>query len=263
MITLTQKQEHGMVACESGVDGVGPSTRLVRAAAAEREQLTRQLTRLLTAREKVCEQLARIDASLHQLGERTRLLDQLAAPQKASEPDAPGGNETRGSHTGSQAGVLRGPAIRKTAVEVLLALPERQQAMHYRDWYEAVRAAGYAVAGKDPLAVFLTQITRSPVTRKSTQPGVYELDTTAAQRLRNELERLHEDLRALTATPSAAPDLAAVRSHRTQVHTEISHVENSLTEAEGLLGPAHEHHRPPLAHVTSPGVARPGVSRPA
>jgi hypothetical protein len=120
-------------------------------------------------------------------------------------------------------------------VTLELALPERPQALHYRDWYEALRAAGFTVAGKDPLAVFLTQISRSPVIRKSTQAGVYELGTTAPQRLRGELERLHADLRALTATPGAAPDLAAARSRRAQIHTQIGHVEKSLVEAKELL----------------------------
>ena len=52
---------------------------------------------------------------------------------------------------------------------------------------------------------------------------------------RGELERLHEDLRALAATPGAAPDLAAVRSRRAQIHTQIGHIEKSLVEAEELL----------------------------
>jgi hypothetical protein len=66
---------------------------------------------------------------------------------------------------------LRGPAIRRAAVEVLLALPERPQALHYREWYEAVRAAGFNVAGKDPLAVFLAQISLSPVIRRAPRPA--------------------------------------------------------------------------------------------
>jgi hypothetical protein len=214
----------------------GPSARLLRAAAAERDELARHRGRLLTAREQLRDELARIDASLHELDERARLLDRLAAP--AAEHATPGSDDPR---TGDReprraAGTLRGPAIRRAAVEVLLALPERPQALHYREWYEAVRAAGFDIAGKDPLAVFLTQISRSPVIRKSTQAGVYELDTTAAQRLRGELERLHDDLRALAATPGAAADLAAVRSRRAQIHTEIGHVEKSLVEAEELLG---------------------------
>jgi hypothetical protein len=214
----------------------GPSARLLRAAAAEHDELARHRGRLLTAREQLRDELARIDASLHELDERARLLDRLAAP--AAEHAPPGSDDPR---TGDReprraAGTLRGPAIRRAAVEVLLALPERPQALHYREWYEAVRAAGFDIAGKDPLAVFLTQISRSPVIRKSTQAGVYELDTTAAQRLRGELERLHDDLRALAATPGAAADLAAVRSRRAQIHTEIGHVEKSLVEAEELLG---------------------------
>jgi phage shock protein A len=245
MISRTQKHRHPAVACEHGVDGVSPSAHLARAAAAERHELTGRRDRLLATREELCAELARIDASLHALDERARLLDRLAGAQNAAEPDAPSADQTPSCHTGLRAGVLRGPVIRTTAVEVLLALPQRPQAMHYRDWYEAVSAAGYTVAGKDPLAVFLTQITRSPVTRKSTQPGVYELDATAPQRLRDQLERLHEDLRALTATPGVAPDLAAVRRHRTQIHTEIGHVEKSLAEAERLLRPAHDRHRPP------------------
>ena len=47
-----------------------------------------------------------------------------------------------------------------------------------------MRAAGHEIAGKDPLAVFLTQLSRSPVIRKGTRAGVYELDPTAPQRLR-------------------------------------------------------------------------------
>jgi hypothetical protein len=215
----------------------GPSARLVGAVAAERDVLARHRGRLLSARERLRDELARIDASLHELDERARLLDRLAGPA-APEHATPGSDDPR---TGDReprpaAGTLRGPAIRRAAVEVLLALPERPQALHYREWYKAVSAAGFTVAGKDPLAVFLTQISRSPVIRKSTQAGVYELDTTAAQQLRGELERLHDDLRALAATPGAAPDLAAVRSRRAQIHTQIGHVEKSLVEAEELLG---------------------------
>jgi hypothetical protein len=72
--------------------------------------------------------------------------------------------------------ILSGPAIREVAVQVLLRQPEYIEALHYRRWYELLQEAGYEVAGKDPSAVFLTQISRSPVVRKSTESGVYELD---------------------------------------------------------------------------------------
>jgi hypothetical protein len=231
-----------------------PSARLLRAAAAEREDLARHRDRLVTAREQLREELARIDASLHELDERARLLDRLAGPATTARPGerptavahAAGGDAAAGRDraAGRAAPKLRGPAIRRAAVEALLALPERPEALHYRDWYASLRDAGFEVAGKDPLAVFLTQISRSPVIRKSTQPGVYELDTGAARRLRDRLDRLHADLRALSATPSAATDLAAVRSRRAQIHAEIGHVEKALVEAEELLGGAR---RSPLA----------------
>lgn len=220
-----------------------PSARLLRAAAAEREELARHRTRLSSAREALCRELADIDASLRELDERTRLLDRLAGPP-AEQAGTGGGGPARDGAPDRGARRLRGPAIRRAAVEALLALPERPEALHYRDWYEAVRAAGFEVEGKDPLAVFLTQISRSPVIRRSTQPGVYELDAAAAHRLRDELDRLHEDLRALSTAPSAATDLAAVRSRRAQIHAEIGHVEKALVEAEQLLGAGRQ---PPLA----------------
>jgi hypothetical protein len=222
-----------------------PSARLLRAAAAEREELGRHRARLLTARDELRKELADLDASLRELDERTRLLERLAAPRP--EQASARGDRTRSTEEagdGVAVTSLRGPAIRRAAVEALLALPERPEALHYRDWYEALRASGFEVEGKDPLAVFLTQISRSPVIRKSTQPGVYELDTAAAHRLRDQLDRLHEDLRALSATPSAATDLAAVRSRRAQIHAEIGQVEKALVEAEELLGGGH---RSPLA----------------
>jgi hypothetical protein len=219
-----------------------PSARLLRAAAAEREDLMRHRDQLVTAREQLRDELARIDASLHELDERARLLDLLAGPQSTAGDAEPPTPVDRAP--GRAAPKLRGPAIRRAAVEALLALPDRPEALHYRDWYAALTDAGFEVAGKDPLAVFLTQVSRSPVIRKSTQPGVYELDTGAARRLRDKLDRLHEDLRALSATPSAATDLAAVRSRRAQIHAEIGHVEKALVEAEELLG---DGRRSPLA----------------
>ena len=132
-------------------------------------------------------------------------------------------------------GLLRGPAIRRAAVEVLLAQADRPEALHYRDWFDLVRAAGFDVAGKDPLAVFLTQLSRSPVIRRGTQAGVYELDVTAPARLGIALDRLHEDLRGLTARPEATADLAAIRARREQLTLEINQTEKALEEAEGTL----------------------------
>ena len=204
-----------------------PSSRLVRAAAAERDELRRHRERLLDARESLRAELARIESSLHDVDERDALLDRLTGP--APEPPV------TPATTGADTPLLRGPAIRRAAVEVLLRHPQRPEALHYREWFEALRQAGFAVAGKDPLAVFLTQLSRSPAVRKGSQSGVYELDRSAPRRLRQRLDRLHEELRELTATPSATTDLAAIRARRAELTAQIGQVEKALEEAEAVL----------------------------
>jgi hypothetical protein len=216
-----------------------PSARLVRAAAAEREHLRRHRAELLGARDRLRDELARVEASLQALDERDVLLDRLAGPPVAPAPRlaavpgvAPGDRPPGGGAP------LRGPAIRRVAVQVLLEHPRRPDALHYREWFDAVRAAGHTIAGKDPLAVFLTQLGRSPVIRKGTKSGVYELDRGAPRRLRAHLDALHEQLRGLATSPGAAADLAAVRARRAEITTAMAQAEKALEEAEAVLAPA-------------------------
>jgi hypothetical protein len=137
--------------------------------------------------------------------------------------------------------VLRGPAIREAAVRVLIAQPEPIDAMHYRQWYELLLASGFRVAGKDPLAVFLTQLSRSPLVRKASAPGVYELDRQAPLRIHQRLERLQAELREVTVpTPgqaaTASPiELGAVRARRHELDLAISQQERALEEAARVL----------------------------
>ena len=217
-----------------------PSTRLLRAAAAEREQLERHRSELLGTRETLRAELERIEDGLREVDERRRLLDRLA-PDAATA--APAAAPTAPSDDGAAAGpgdvtLLRGPAIRETAVRVLLEHPEGAQAMHYREWFELVASAGYRVAGKDPLAVFLTQLSRSPALRRGTRSGVYELDLAAETRLRARLDRLHEELRELTSNTSATADLSSIRARRAELTGEIGQVEKALEELSRVLAPA-------------------------
>ncbi len=90
--------------------------------------------------------------------------------------------------------------------------------------------AGFEVAGKDPLAVFLTQLSRSPVVRKGARTGVYELDHTAATQLRARLEQLHRELKEL-----AGDDLTAIRARRAEITQQIQRTEKALDEATRVL----------------------------
>jgi uncharacterized protein YlxW (UPF0749 family) len=207
-----------------------PSRRLILAAAAERQGLERHRTRLAARREELRAELDDVEAALREVDERDALLQRLATPAPAPAPEA-----AVPALRAAGATPLRGPAIRRAAIGVLLDHPERPQALHYRDWFAELGRAGYAVAGKDPLAVFLTQLSRSPAVRKGTQSGVYELDRTAPQRLRARLDTLHEQLRTLTAAPGGTTDLAGVRARRAELTAEITRTEKALEEVEALL----------------------------
>jgi chaperonin cofactor prefoldin len=234
-----------MIGMASGVEPLrpmarrssAPSARLLRAVAAERDDLERRRATLLDRSRRVQEELDEIRASVAELDERLALISRLAGEDSPPERSPEG--ETIAQHDSPGDGsrpVLRGPAIRATAVRVLLAHPRRPEAMHYREWFELVAQSGYAVAGKDPLAVFLTQLSRSPLVRRGTESGVYELDLQAPTHLRRQLEHLQAQLRELTATTSrSTTDLGAVRRRRTALNVEIGRVEKALEEAEETL----------------------------
>jgi hypothetical protein len=185
------------------------SARLTRAVAAERADLERERTRLLREASELRAALAQIELGLAEIDERRALLDRLAPPRATTErkPDSQG--------------ALSGPAIREVAVATLVKAGAT--AMHYRDWYDLVTSDGHEIAGKDPLAVFLTQLSRSPAVRKGSSPGVYELDYDAPQRFQAELEALRTELRSTELT--AVADLT----------TRIGRAERALQDAERLL----------------------------
>jgi hypothetical protein len=86
-----------------------------------------------------------------------------------SPPEEPGPQE------------LRGHEVRDTAVEVLMRHRGNRTPIHYRQWYELVEREGFRVAGRKPLATFLTQIRRSPVVDAvPDRPGFYVVDPESA-----------------------------------------------------------------------------------
>lgn len=215
------------------------SLRLVRAVAAERAELARHRERLLAARADLRDELDRVEASLAEIADRAALLSRLAPENDAlaAAETARHAESRSAAPTPDGGSVLRGPAIRQAAVRVLLNHPERPEAVHYRRWYALLTEAGYTVAGKDPLAVFLTQVSRSPVVIRGTQTGVYAVDPQAPRRLRERLADLHAELRSLASTPTATADLAAIRARRREITAETSRTERALEEAEALLAP--------------------------
>ncbi len=209
---------------------------------AERADLIRHRERLKGERDKLVAEVRRLDEALASADQRLSVLGQLIDGPACDGPGAqmhPATELTEKSQTvpENEVGthVLRGPAIRTAAVQVLISQPEHIEAIHYRRWYELMLEAGYSVAGKEPLAVFLTQVSRSPVVRKTTEPGMYEVDRQAPLSIRQRLERLHGELRELTVGTEPAVDLASVRARRHELDLAISQQEKALEEALRVL----------------------------
>jgi hypothetical protein len=71
---------------------------------------------------------------------------------------------------------LRGRRLQEVAVEILRSRAADRRPVHYREWFAYLRAEGYEVAGRDPLATFLTQISRADgVERVGVRRGLYRI----------------------------------------------------------------------------------------
>jgi hypothetical protein len=139
------------------------SQRLREAATAERvlvaervDELREQTRRTRELADAFEADLASATLLLHQLDEVLGVAPQLSMTQA---------DET-----------LRGQRLRNVAIQVLKRHRGEAVAVHYREWYELVVHDGHRVAGKDPIATFLTHVSRAPeiepVGRRS---GLYRL----------------------------------------------------------------------------------------
>lgn len=76
---------------------------------------------------------------------------------------------------------LRGQRLEQVAIDILGRQLGRGAEVHYRQWFEMVRAEGHVVAGKEPLNTFLSQINRSEVIESvGRRTGRYRLTQPAA-----------------------------------------------------------------------------------
>lgn len=73
-------------------------------------------------------------------------------------------------------GILRGQRIRAVAIQVLKRHRRSRDPLHYREWYDLVVKDGHRVAGKDPVATFLAELSRAPeVESIGSRTGLYRL----------------------------------------------------------------------------------------
>ena len=147
--------------------GESLSTDFVAAASAERDVLA---VRLLEARARIDhfdtlaaearEEAQSLGASIRAIEEVAGLAPQMAFCEISEE--------------------LRGERLREVALEVLRGLSSTGDPVHYRIWFEALVDSGYRVSGRDPLATFLTQVSRiDRVEKIGRRSGLYRLRVAA------------------------------------------------------------------------------------
>lgn len=213
---------------------LAPSSTLRRAAQRERERLERARSRIRAKRETLREELSRLDSELDALQDRERLLVELVDEPRAEAPDAGEVSAARGE-------VLKGAAIRERAARRYFLTHGAGKALHYRHWFELLVAEGVEIAGKDPMATFLTNLNRSPVVARGSEPASYAIDAEAPDRLRAELAERQAELRDLaeviTRQVTPTEDL---REHRAQLTSDIRRLEGHIGEAERVLAPQNE-----------------------
>jgi hypothetical protein len=129
----------------------------------ERKVIADRLSALRAQEDRIRAVVAEIERDVGQTARLLRQMDEMLgrAPQLCLE---------------SLQGDLRGQRLREIAVELLRQKRGIGSVVHYREWYGILEEAGLRVAGKDPLATFLTQIARAPgVESVRPRSGLYRL----------------------------------------------------------------------------------------
>jgi hypothetical protein len=139
------------------------SNDFLKAAQAERELLVARLSEMQERADHFEALAAEARDEVHSLADSIRAIEAVAglSPQMAmceiSEE-------------------LRGERLREVALEVLRRLSTSGDPVHYRIWFGALVDSGFRVSGRDPLATFLTQITRMDrVESVGRRSGLYRL----------------------------------------------------------------------------------------
>lgn len=173
--------------------------------------------------------MGRIDAEMEALDQEITVLESFGISESPTEfpaAEIPSSND---------AGLLSGGAIRLFAVPLLLR--ERGTApIHYREWEALVRREGFRIAGKRPEAVFLNQVSRSPLVRATTKPGYYQLYLEAPERLRVLLGQQQQALMDLMRqVPETPADLEEHRRNQQELNRAIAKTQRELDEANEAL----------------------------
>lgn len=131
----------------------------------EREVVEARLVALQEQSRRLHDLVAAVDADVAETGRLLRNIDEMLglAPQLSLE---------------ALHGDLRGRKLQEIAIELLRQKRAPGAEIHYTEWFALLTEAGLQVAGRDPLATFLTQVSKSTAV-ESVRPrsGLYRLRT--------------------------------------------------------------------------------------
>jgi hypothetical protein len=203
------------------------SQRFALAATNERNRLLQKRARVEAKREALQGRLKILDAEIESMDEEITAIENFVGGTSLESPGTPEVSSTRQA--------ISGGAIRAVAIPLLLR-KRGPGPIHYVDWVELFRSEGLEVAGKRPEAVFLSQVSRSPLVRATTKAGYYEIDLDAPRNLEDELRRQKTKLAtAMIDDPQDTRDLEARRNGQRELQLSISRIERRLTEARTAL----------------------------
>jgi hypothetical protein len=204
------------------------SQRFAQAATSEQSRLVRKRAQLSKKREDLQARIDLLDAELEAVDSEIAILASFtlrdASPAGAAQTATKGSLEP-----------ISGSKIRRLAVPLLLR--ERGTGpIHYREWEALLRRDGFQVAGKRPDAVFLNQVTRSPLVRSTTRAGYYELDLDVPERLRKRLRQQQTKLSTLMIDPPTdAPGFERQQEAQRELNAAIGRTQRELEEAVSAL----------------------------
>lgn len=129
----------------------------------EREVVEARLATLQEQSKRLHDLSDAVDAEIADTGRLLRNIDEMLglAPQLSLE---------------ALHGELRGRKLQEIAVELLRQKRDPGAEIHYTDWFGLLTDAGLQVAGRDPLASFLTQVSKAAdVESVRPRSGLYRL----------------------------------------------------------------------------------------
>ena len=217
----------------------GTSRRLRSAARAERERLLRRLELQEQRVGRLRDEIAERQATADEIRAKLALLSQIAYDEDDSpfpQPDRHLRVVEPPPERIPERGYLRGSQIRIAAVRLLAAREHPSRPIHYTDWFQIFSDAGYGIAGRDPQAVFLTQITRSVLIVHAGERGLYALDLDTPRRLREHLHVLHQELAGLHEGQQTIEHVATIAARRAELTNHVVKIERDLEEALASLG---------------------------